>query len=124
MRGHTWNLSPLQLAPWQLLVAATVGLPFSLLLEPRTHIEFGWPLVLLVLYGGVLGTALAMWSTVSAIRRIGAVTCSVGLLGGPVIATAISVMFLGEPLTLTLASGLVLILSGIAMVSLAQAWDR
>ncbi len=124
MRGHTWNLSPLQLAPWQLLVAAVVGLPFSLMLEPRSDVEFGWPLVLLVIYGGVFGTALAMWSTVSAIRRIGAVTCSIGLLGGPVVATAVSVMFLGEPLTLTLASGLVLILSGIAMVSLAQAWDR
>jgi drug/metabolite transporter (DMT)-like permease len=124
MRGHKWNLSPLQLAPWQLLVAALVGLPFSIFLEPGTHIDFGWPLALLVFYGGVFGTALAMWSTVSAIRRIGAVTCSVGLLGGPVVATAISVMFLGEPLTLTLASGLVLILSGVAMVSLAQAWNR
>lgn len=124
MRGHKWNLSPLQLAPWQLLVAALVGLPFSILLEPRTHVELGWPLLLLVVYGGVFGTALAMWSTVSAIRRIGAVTTSVGLLGGPVVATAISVMLLGEPLTLTLASGLVLILSGVAMVSLAQAWNR
>ena len=62
-----------------------------------------------------------MWSVASSIRYLGAVTSTVGLLGGPVFAITISVLFLDEALTLTLGGGLVLILSGIAMVSLAQA---
>lgn len=124
MRGHKWNLPPLLLAPWQLLVATAVGLPFALLLETRTDFEVGGPLLLLVGYGGVIGTAVAMWSTVSAIRRLGAVTCSVGLLGSPVVAITASTVILKEPLTLTLVAGLVLIVSGIAMVSLAQARGR
>lgn len=121
MRGHTWNLPPLLLAPWQLLVATAVGLPFALLLETRSDFQIGMPLVLLVTYGGVIGTAVAMWSTVSAIRRLGAVTCSVGLLGSPVVAITASTVILKEPLTATLVCGLVLIVSGIGMVSLAQA---
>ncbi|MGE3712239.1 MAG: EamA family transporter, partial [Hyphomicrobiaceae bacterium] len=96
-------------------------LPFAFLLEPRTDLRVGVPLALLVAYGGVIGTAVAMWCVVSSIQRIGAVTTSVGLLGGPVVALVTSVLFLGEALTMTLASGLVLIISGIAMVSLAQA---
>lgn len=121
MRGHRWHLSPLQLGPWQLLVATVVALPFALFLEPRTDLRIGLPLVALVGYGGVIGTAIAMWGVSSSIRYLGAVTSSVGLLGGPVVAITLSVLFLGEALTWTLGGGLVLILSGIAMVSLAQA---
>jgi drug/metabolite transporter (DMT)-like permease len=124
MRGHKWRLTPLQLGPWQLLVATIVALPFALFLEPRTDLQMGAPLIALVGYGGVIGTAVAMWSAASAIRYLGAVTSSVGLLGGPVVAITISVLFLGELLTLTLGGGLVLVLSGIAMVSLAQARAR
>jgi drug/metabolite transporter (DMT)-like permease len=121
MRGHRWHLTPLQLGPWQLLVATLVALPFALFLETRSDLQLGLPLVALVGYGGVIGTAIAMWSVASAIRYLGAVTSSVGLLGGPVVAITGSVLFLGEVLTLTLGGGLALILSGIAMVSLARA---
>ena len=77
-------------------------------------------MIALVGYGGIIGTAIGLWAVASAIRKIGAVTASVGLLGGPVYALTISVLFQGEALTLTLGGGLVLILSGIALVILAQ----
>ena len=121
MRGHRWHLTPLQLGPWQLLVATLVALPAAVLLEPRSDVHFGPELVGLVLYGGVIGTAVAMWAVASTIRYLGAVTASVGLLGGPVVAISVSVLFQGEALTPTLAGGLALILSGIALVTRAQA---
>lgn len=120
MRGHRWNLTPLQLGPWQLLVATIVALPFAVFLEPRSDLTFGAPMAALVAYGGIFGTAVAMWSVASTIQRLGAVTASVGLLGGPVVAITISVLFQGEALTLTLGGGLVLILGGILLVTLAQ----
>ena len=43
------------------------------------------------------------------------------MLGGPVFATIISVILLDETLTLTLGGGFVLIIGGIALVTLAQA---
>ncbi len=120
MRGHRWNLTPLQLGPWQLLVATLVALPFAVFLEPRSDWTMGAPLIALVGYGGIVGTAIAMWAAASTIRKLGAVTASVGLLGGPVVALTISVLFQGEALTLTLGGGVVLILGGIALVTLAQ----
>ncbi|MBT5049728.1 MAG: DMT family transporter [Rhodospirillaceae bacterium] len=121
MRRQHWTLSPLQLAPWQLLVATIVTLPFTLLLETRSDVEMGWPLVALVAYGGVIGTGLGIWAVTSTVRYLGPVTASVGMLGGPVFATTISVLFLGEMLTWTLSGGFVLIIGGIALVTLAQA---
>lgn len=120
MRGHRWHLTPLQLGPWQLLVATLVALPFAIFLEPRSDWNVGLPLIALVGYGGVIGTAVAMWAAASTIQQLGAVTASVGLLGGPVVALTISVFFQGEAFTLTLGGGVVLILGGIALVTLAQ----
>jgi len=120
MRGHRWRLTPLQLGPWQLLVATLVALPFAMFLEPAGELRLGPELFALVGYGGVIGTATALWAVATTIRHLGAVTTSVGLLGGPVVSITVSVLFLGEALTLTLAGGLVLILGGIALVTIAQ----
>lgn len=121
MRRQRWILSPLQLAPWQLVVATIVTLPFTLLLEARSDIQPGWTLAALVAYGGVIGTGGGIWAVSSAVRYLGPVTASVGMLGGPVFATTLSVLLLGERLTWTLGGGFVLIISGIALVTLAQA---
>ena len=120
MRGHTWHLTPLQLGPWQLLVATIVSVPFAVFFEPRSDLTIGLPLIALVTYGGVIGTAVAMWAFASTIQKLGAVTASVGILGGPVVALTLSVLFQGEVLTPTLGGGVVLILGGIALVTLAQ----
>lgn len=121
MRGHKWNLTPLQLGPWQLLLATLVTLPFSIWLETPRAISWNAEMILLVLYGGVIGTAIAMWAVASSIRSLGAVTTSIGLLGGPVVAITTSVLLLGEELTLTLSGGLVLILGGIGLVTWSDA---
>jgi len=120
MRGHKWHLTPLQLGPWQLLLATAVTLPFSIWVEDYRTPTWSIELCGLLLYGGAIGTALGLWSIASAIQRLGALTTSVGLLGGPIVALATSVMFLGEVLTLTLGTGLVLILGGIALVTLGE----
>jgi len=121
MRLHKWNLTPLQLGPWQLLLATIITLPFSIYVAEPRAVSLNTDMVLLVLYGGVFGTAVAMWSVASSIRYIGAVTTSIGLLGGPVVAITTSVLLLGEALTLTLAGGLVLILGGIGLVTWSDA---
>ena len=44
-----------------------------------------------------------------------AVTTSLGLLATPVVSTAVATLWLGEPLTLSLLTAMVLILGGIAL---------
>ncbi|MBD21769.1 MAG: hypothetical protein CMM37_12100 [Rhodospirillaceae bacterium] len=120
MRNHEWHLTPLQLGPWQLLLATAVTLPFSIWVEDYRSPLWSIELYGLLLYGGAIGTALGMWCIASAIQRLGALTTSVGLLGGPLIAITTSVLFLGEIMTLTLSGGLVLILGGIALVTIGE----
>lgn len=121
MRHQSWTLSPLQLAPWQLMVATVFTLPFTLLLESRSEMTMGWPLTALVAYGGIIGTGVGIWAVTSTVRHLGPLTASVGMLGGPVFATTISITLLDERLTWTLGGGFVLILGGIVLVTLAQA---
>ena len=120
MRNHEWHLTPLQLGPWQLLLATAVTLPFSIWVEDYRSPLWSIELYGLLLYGGAIGTALGMWSIASAIQKLGALTTSVGLLGGPLVAITTSVLFLGEIMTLTLGGGLVLILGGIALVTIGE----
>ena len=120
MRNHEWHLTPLQLGPWQLLLATAVTLPFSIWVEDYRSPLWSIELYGLLLYGGAIGTALGMWCIAYAIQRLGALTTSVGLLGGPLVAITTSVLFLGEIMTLTLSGGLVLILGGIALVTIGE----
>ena len=117
MRVHKWNLTPLQLGPWQLLLATLVTLPFAIFVEDTRQFDVNTQSTLLILYAGVFGTAIAMWSVANSIRSIGAVTTSIGLLGGPVVAISTSVLLLGEKLSISLITGLILILSGIVLVT-------
>lgn len=124
MRVHRARLTPVQLSPWQLSVATLVALPFALFFEGAPDATLSAELFLLVAYGGLIGTGIALWSAQSAIRNLPAVTVSIGLLGGPAVALVLSVAFLDEPLTASLAVGIVLILGGIACISLASARRR
>jgi len=117
MRVHKWNLTPLQLGPWQLLLATLITLPFAIYGEKSFQVDITVHSTLLVVYAGVFGTAIAMWSVASSIRYLGAVTTSIGLLGGPVVAITTSVLLLGEQLTVSLCGGLILILTGIGLVT-------
>jgi drug/metabolite transporter (DMT)-like permease len=75
---------------------------------------------MLFLYSGVVCSGIGNWGVTTAIMNLPATTSTVGLLGVPVFAMVLSVIFLGEPLTLPLAAGLCLIVGGIAAVTLAR----
>jgi drug/metabolite transporter (DMT)-like permease len=77
----------------------------------------GW---ILFLYAGVVGSGIGNWGVTTAILNLPATTSTVGLLGVPVFATVLSVLFLGEALTLPLGAGLILIVGGIAAVTIAR----
>ena len=58
-----------------------------------------------------------MMSVTTCVLYLPTVVSTVGLLGAPVCALVLSVLFLDEALTADLATGLVLIVGGIALVS-------
>jgi drug/metabolite transporter (DMT)-like permease len=72
-------------------------------------------LVVLLLYAGIPGTAVAYWAMAMASRALPAVTTSLGLLAAPVLSVIVATLWLGEPITLSLLAAIVLILGGVAL---------
>jgi drug/metabolite transporter (DMT)-like permease len=70
---------------------------------------------LLLLYLGIVGTAVAYWAAATASRHLPAVTTSLGLLATPVVSAVTATLWLGEPLTLQLGVAIVLVLGGVAI---------
>ena len=125
IRGHRPVLTPIQLAPFQLMISASFIGILALLFEPFPDVT-SWTTAEtgLFFYGATFGTALAMMSVTTCVRYLPTVVSTVGLLGAPVCALILSVFFLGEVLTLDLASGLILIIGGIAMVSVPKSRSK
>lgn len=81
--------------------------------------QFDWPMVISLLYLGVLGTAVAfVWYYIS-IRRCGAAIASIFNNLVPVFGVAISVLVLGEPLLPSMLIGGAIAIAGVMMVTRA-----
>ncbi|HMA16520.1 MAG TPA: DMT family transporter [Kiloniellaceae bacterium] len=120
VRVHKWDSSPLQLAPWQMLLAVPPLAVLSWATEDWSGIRWDGTTALVLAYNGPLATAFCFWAVVSVTRALPAITTSLSLLAVPVTGVAASALFLGEPLTATLLAGLVLILGGTVLVNLGD----
>ncbi len=120
IRGHHWRLSPLQLAPWQMLLALPLLLSVALFTEPLQAVEPSWELATVLFYNGPIATAFCFWAAVTVTRSLPAITTSLGFLGVPMVGVAAATLWLSEPITTTLAMGLLMILAGLAVVNLSE----
>src|SRR5690606_35180586 len=101
-RAHRCTASALQLLPWQILVAAIVQLGLAVRLEGIPEIEWSWRLLLLLAYGGLIGTALAYWAMNTVSRALSASVISLASLGVPVVGLLFATLVLHEALSLQL----------------------
>ncbi len=120
VRAHSWDSSPLQLAPWQMVLTIPPLVALSWFTEDWTTVRWSGELAVILAYNGPLSTAFCFWATVSVTRALPAITTSLSLLAVPVAGVIASAVFLGEPLTSTLIGGLVLILLGMVLVNLSD----
>ncbi len=120
IRKHTPQRTPFQLAPFQLSLSAVLIVGMALIFDPLPTWEGSWRQLGVFGYGGIVGTAVAMLSVTTCVRYLPTAVSTVGLLGTPVFALLLSVIFLGEAPTVALVIGVVLILSGIGLVSVPQ----
>jgi drug/metabolite transporter (DMT)-like permease len=115
IRGHHWRSTPFDLVPWEMLLATLIVMPLAIASDGPPSPEWNAPFLVLLLYAGIPGTAVAYWATAAASRALPAVTTSLGLLATPVVSTVIATIWLDEPITLTLVAAIVLILGGVAL---------
>ena len=124
MRMHVYRLDTLQLAPWQLLVSAIITFVAAMVLERDRSIAWSDADTMTVLVAGTLLLAVSLSIGTAAVRHLPAITASVGFLGVPVVSMLLGAAFLGEAIGATLIAGLVVILVGVAIVSIAQVRDK
>ncbi len=117
VKRHVWRCTALDAVPWQLLIAATIGLAIALAADDGRAIDWNVRSILILLYNGSLATALTVWAVISINLALPAVTTSLAMLGVPAGGLLLSVLILGESLTHSLLLGLVLIVGGVATVA-------
>jgi drug/metabolite transporter (DMT)-like permease len=120
VRAHTWVSTPFQLVFWQVLLAAGVLSTIAMFIEGAPRIEWSMRLGGLVLYSGIVCTALAHWAMSMVNRSLPAVTTSLGLLSTPVLGIISAAVVLNEPLEPSLFLAMTLIIGGITLGTVAD----
>ena len=117
IRAHRWVSTPFALIPWETLLATALLVPIALGTTAPAPADWTVSFVVLLLYLGIVGTAVAYWATATASRHLPAVSTSLGLLATPVVSVITATLWLGEPLTPPLVIAIVLVLGGVAIGS-------
>ena len=120
LRHHVWRGTPLDLMPWQLLIAVVPLTIAALVLEPGRQIHWEPTAIVAILYSGLLATALAFWLSQSISRSLSPLATTMGFLAVPVVGLASSWVLLGEPLTLLDFAGAATTFLGIVVVSISS----
>ena len=117
VRRHRFVLSPLQLAPWQMVLGAIPVAVLVALYESPADIHPGPRLWAVLAYNGPFATAFALWAWISVNRALPAITTAMASLAVPVVGLLASAATLGERITLANGVGLALIVAGIATIT-------
>lgn len=112
---HPVNL--LRLTAWQMLLGA-VPLVLLALLVPERATNWTGTYIAILAFMSIVATALGWWLWTLILDRIPAWEASLSVLGTPVLAIISSRMVTGENFTFGELSGIVLIASGLALLSL------
>lgn len=121
VRSHRWVATPFQVLPWQVLLAAVVMSVMAVSTEGLPRSDWSAELIGLLMYGGLVATALAYWAMTMVNRSLQALTTALGTLATPLIGIAGAAAFLGEPVELSLVAAAGLITAGIATGTLRDA---
>ncbi len=123
IKSHRWDSPPVELAPWQFLVAAMLVAPVTLLVEggalgPGRPIVWSWELAGVLAFNGPVASAFCFAAVIAINRALPAITTSLALLAVPVAGVLFSAILLGEPIDWTKGAGLTLIIAGVGLVVL------
>jgi drug/metabolite transporter (DMT)-like permease len=119
-RRHVWRLTPLQILPWQMLLASVLLVILAALFEPDGRIGTEPSVLLALLYLGIPCGPLASWAATSVARALPTLVSSLGFLGVPALGLVISTLWMGEAVTPALLGGTALIGAGLVLVMTAR----
>ncbi len=120
VRAHRWESTPLQLAPWQMLVALPILAIVAFVVEGIPEVSWSPKLGWILAYNGPLATAFCFWAATTVARDLPAITTSLGFFGVPMAGILFSGLILGEPLEFSLGLGLASLILGLTLVNLSD----
>jgi drug/metabolite transporter (DMT)-like permease len=115
VRSHRWIATPLQLVIWQVLVAGLVLSVAALTIEGSLQVTWSSEIILLLIYGGLVGTALAYWAMSMVNKNLPALTTALGTTATPVVGIFSGALLLGEQIDVMLVGAAALIIGGIVI---------
>lgn len=117
-RRHT----SLQITTWGIWVATVLTLPFTLLERQQwsPEVMLTWPIILSVLYLGVVSTAVAAFCWNKGLSLMSAHQVGLFFFLQPVVGSLLGWLLLGEALTLSFFWGSALIIAGVYLVLRAE----
>jgi len=115
-RYMQWSKSPLELIPWQLLIGTLPILVYAYATEPAVTIQWNMPLILSLIYTGILVTGFSYWSGLIINKELPTIIVSLGFLLVPIVSLLVSTVYMQETLSLPTICAIVLIISGICCV--------
>jgi drug/metabolite transporter (DMT)-like permease len=118
IRHHTWQMTPLQLMPWQMLIGGAALAVGALVTESVSDIRWSTDLIVIMAYNGPVASAFCFWAYVTVARSLPAITTALASLGVPVVGVVLSALTLDESLSFNRVGGLLLITGAVALVSL------
>lgn len=107
--------SMMQIVTWQMISGAIVLAIYSAFV-PQGDVDWNLNSALILIYNGVLASALAFFIWNWLLMKIEASKASTAVLGVPVVGVLGGIIILGEPLTFHVMLGMVMILAGIFVV--------
>lgn len=109
------DVNPISLTTWQ-MVCASLSLLVYTAIVPQGEVVWNTESVLCLIYNGVLASALAffLWSWI--LQHIEVSKASVAVLAVPVVGVVGGILCLGEPMTLHIFFGMLMIMAGIYIV--------
>lgn len=115
IRGHRWTIDPLQALPWQLLIATLPLIAAGFVVDGTPDVDWTLELVLILSFQAILASGGALWAQVVVLQHLPAISTNVMMMGVPVVGVVSSSIVLHEPVSLTLALGIGLVLVGVAV---------
>lgn len=109
------DVNPISLTTWQMVCASLSLLAYTAIV-PQGEVIWNTESVLCLIYNGVLASALAffLWSWI--LQHIEVSKASVAVLAVPVVGVVGGILCLGEPMTLHIFFGMLMIMAGIYIV--------
>ncbi len=119
-RHHDWKNSPMQIVPWQTLLASIVLGVVVYKIQPSPQIHWNFTLIFVLLFLGIGASGFAFVASLIVSNRLPPLTTSIGFLTVPIISIISSAIILHEQITLMTTIAMASILIGLVFVAIAD----